>query len=42
MIVIYSKQKDEFVNNTIDYLLDSLFFRVSKGDGFYEEVSIIS
>ena len=34
MIVIYAKQRDEFVNNVIDYLQNVPFFRISNGNGF--------
>lgn len=34
MILIYSKQKDEFVNDVIDYLSNSSFVRISNGNNF--------
>ncbi|CAM1364317.1 conserved hypothetical protein [Tenacibaculum xiamenense] len=34
MILIYSKQKDEFVNDVIDCLMNYSFFRISQGNGF--------
>ncbi len=41
MIIIYSKQKDEFVNEVIDYLQNEPFFRISKGNGFEYISSIL-